>query len=112
MLQPSGWCFVALFFFLLVSHSGLQAVSPETMAILEEFDATEQGYTLLLPLNQDKFGEPLSDKYDINGTDFIDAADDIIKAHILPGTLDFLTLQEETNTTGMHTVTSLQVHIS
>ena len=92
-----------------VKSTVLQEVSPETMAILEEFEVQEEGYTLLLPLNVGKDGELLEDKYDINSTEILSAADDIIQAHILPGTLTFTSLSEETNTTGTYTVTSLQV---
>lgn len=91
----------------------VQEVSPATEMILGDFDVTgEESYTLLMPFNMDKMGNLLSEEYDLNSTEVTAAADDIIQAHILPGTLNFQTLQEETNATGMYTVASLQVSIA
>lgn len=91
----------------------VQAAGPETMAILTEFDATGMdSYTLLLPTNDDGQGNPLLETYDINSTEFLAVADELIQAHIVRGTLDFLFLQEQVNGTdgpGTYTVESLQV---
>lgn len=86
-----------------------QEIEPDTFEILTEFDVAGEGYTLLLPFNQDKQGTPLVEAFpDLNSTATLAMADDIIRAHIIPRTLQYADIEELANATGEYTVESLQ----
>jgi hypothetical protein len=87
------------------NHSDdLQEASNATLEILMAFDPTGvESYTFLVPNTMGGGKLP-----SLNSTADLAAADDIILAHILQGTIDFETIMEETST-GPWTVPSLQV---
>lgn len=86
-----------------------QGIEPDTAEVLTEFDLDSKGYTLLMPFNQDKLGMALVDAFpDLNSTTTLTKADDIIRAHIIPGTLLYSDIQNKTSATGEYKVESLQ----